>query len=94
MTNAEEEALFKAGEKNYNLKRELSKLALRKQTPNDEESDLIHALWLKQIDYHDPNTPTRKPTAAVWMDSTKIQSVQIMRISPTSLTPLPSPTVY
>lgn len=57
----------------------MSKLALRKQTPNDEESDLIHALWLKQLDYHDPNTPTRKPASALWMESTKIQSVQIMQ---------------
>lgn len=30
-------------------------MALRKQTPNDEESDLIHALWLRQLDYHGTN---------------------------------------
>jgi hypothetical protein len=48
----EEKALFKEGEENYNLKKSESKMALRKQTPNDEESDLIHALWLRQLDYH------------------------------------------
>jgi acyl-coenzyme A thioesterase 9 len=48
----EEKLLFQEGEANYNLKKAESKMALRKQTPNDEESDLIHALWLRQLDYH------------------------------------------
>lgn len=48
----EERWLFKMGENNYNAKKELAKTALRKQTPNDEESDLIHAMWLKQLDFH------------------------------------------
>lgn len=78
-TSSEEQALFEEGQKNYNLKKAASKLALRKQTPNDEESDLIHALWLQQLDYHDPNTSTRKPASALWMHSTQIQSVQIMQ---------------
>jgi len=30
----------------------MAKRALLKQTPNDEESDLIHAMWLKQEAYH------------------------------------------
>jgi acyl-coenzyme A thioesterase 9 len=51
----EEKLLFKKGEENYNLKKSESKMALRKQTPNDEESDLIHALWLQQLDYHGKN---------------------------------------
>ncbi|EHL00310.1 putative Acyl-coenzyme A thioesterase 9, mitochondrial [Glarea lozoyensis 74030] len=42
-TTPEEKKLFDQGQKNYNLKKAASKLALRKQTPNDEESDLIHA---------------------------------------------------
>lgn len=46
-----ERKLYKEGEENYKAKKELSKIALRKQTPNDEESDLIHALWLKQSEY-------------------------------------------
>jgi len=77
--NEEERRLFDEGQENYNVKKELAKTALRKQTPNDEESDLIHALWLKQLDYHDPNTPSRKPENAIYMDATKIQSVQIMQ---------------
>ena len=48
----EEKRLFALGEKNSEEKRALAKTALRKQTPNDEESDLIHAMWLKQLEYH------------------------------------------
>ena len=48
----EERRLFQLGENNYNAKKELAKTTLRKQTPNDEESDLIHAMWLKQLDFH------------------------------------------
>lgn len=48
----EEKRLFALGEKNSEEKKALAKTALRKQTPNDEESDLIHAMWLKQLEYH------------------------------------------
>jgi acyl-coenzyme A thioesterase 9 len=48
----EERRLFKQGQANYNMKKALAKTNLRKQTPNDEESGLIHALWLQQLDYH------------------------------------------
>ncbi|CAG8958190.1 hypothetical protein HYFRA_00000542 [Hymenoscyphus fraxineus] len=78
-TTAEEKTIFSEGEKNYNLKKAASKLALRKQTPNDEESDLIHALWLQQLSWHDPNTDTRRPDNALSMASTQIQTVQIMQ---------------
>lgn len=78
-TTAQEKALFALGQKNYAQKKASSQLALRKQTPNDAESDLIHALWLAQIDFHDPNTATRKPDAAVYMKNTQVSSVQIMQ---------------
>lgn len=55
----EEKRLFAAGEKNYNIKKARAKTGLRKQTPNDEESDLIHAMWLRQLDYH--GKPTLNP---------------------------------
>ena len=48
----EEKRLFGLGQKNSNDKKALAKKTLRKQTPNDEESDLIHAMWLKQLEYH------------------------------------------
>lgn len=75
----EEQRLFSEGQKNYDLKKSHAAQALRKQTPNDEESDLIHALWLTQSDYHDPNTPARRPESALYMRDTQIQSVQIMQ---------------
>ncbi|KFY00243.1 hypothetical protein V490_01426 [Pseudogymnoascus sp. VKM F-3557] len=75
----EEHRLYKEGEENYNAKKELSKIALRKQTPNDEESDLIHALWLKQSEYSDTTSAMQKPANAHYMSSSLIQSVQIMQ---------------
>lgn len=52
LDTAEEKRLFALGEKNSSEKKALAKKGLRKQTPNDTESDLIHAMWLKQIEYH------------------------------------------
>jgi hypothetical protein len=58
----EEKLLFQRGEANYNLKKAESKMALRKQTPTNEEHDLIHALWLRQSerpsDYHGTSSDT------------------------------------
>lgn len=48
----EERRLFTLGQKNSSEKKALAKKTLRKQAPNDEESDLIHAMWLKQLEYH------------------------------------------
>jgi len=47
----EEQRLFDLGQANYNAKKSRAKTGLLKQTPNDEESDLIHAMWLKHLDY-------------------------------------------
>ncbi|MCJ1383058.1 hypothetical protein MMC17_006171 [Xylographa soralifera] len=75
----DERRLYKLGENNYNAKRELSKTTLRKQTPNDQESDLIHAMWLKQLEYHDANSSVHKPNNVVYMDRTRLYSSQIMQ---------------
>ena len=48
----EEKRLFALGQKNSVEKKALAKKTLRKQAPNDEESDLIHAMWLEQLEYH------------------------------------------
>ena len=48
----EEKRLFGLGQKHSAEKKALAKKTLRKQAPNDEESDLIHAMWLKQLEYH------------------------------------------
>ena len=75
----EEKRIFALGEKNSNDKKALAKKALRKQTPNDAESDMIHKMWLKQQEYHDPNVATRKPENLVYMDHTRLHSSQIMQ---------------
>ncbi|MCJ1336803.1 hypothetical protein MMC09_002081 [Bachmanniomyces sp. S44760] len=75
----EERRLFQLGEQNYKAKKELLKTNLRKQAPDDEESDMIHAMWLKQREYLDPGNQARKPENLIYMDSTKLHSAQIMQ---------------
>lgn len=75
----EEKRLFALGEKHSKDKKVMSKKALRKQPPNDEESDLIHSMWLKQLEYHDPNVASRKPENVAYMDTTRLHSSQIMQ---------------
>lgn len=47
----EERALFQKGENNYKAKKALRKESLLERTPNDEESDLIHAMWTSEMSY-------------------------------------------
>src|SRR6266480_1681444 len=48
----EEHRLFQLGEQNSKHRKALGRKSLIKHTPNDEESDLIHALWQKQLRWH------------------------------------------
>lgn len=48
----EERRLFERGERNSKERKELGKMSLMKHTPNVEESDLIHAMWQRQLQYH------------------------------------------
>ena len=48
----EEKRLYNLGEENSKCRKELGQRSLSKHTPNDEESDLIHALWHKQLQWH------------------------------------------
>ena len=55
----EEKKLFARGELNSKRRKQLTQTSLIKHTPNDLESDLIHAYWQKQLQYHgmaDPDT--------------------------------------
>jgi acyl-coenzyme A thioesterase 9 len=47
----EEKRLFKKGEANYQAKRALRKRSLLERAPDDEESDLIHSMWTKEMSY-------------------------------------------
>ncbi|KAI9829094.1 MAG: hypothetical protein M1832_000117 [Thelocarpon impressellum] len=75
----EEKRIFELGQRNYEAKKALAKIALLKQTPNDEESDLIHAIWLRQLAYHDPTQPLTKPPNLASMSKTAVHSTAIMQ---------------
>jgi acyl-coenzyme A thioesterase 9 len=48
----EEKRLYALGERNSKIRKERRDTSLLKHTPNDLESDLIHAFWQKQLQYH------------------------------------------
>ncbi|PPJ56191.1 hypothetical protein CBER1_10343 [Cercospora berteroae] len=75
----EEKRLFEEGEKNGQRRKELAKYSLLKQTPNDEESDLIHAIWQRQLQYHDPADSMRMPSNVIAMDATQLRTASIMQ---------------
>ncbi|KAF2872538.1 HotDog domain-containing protein [Massariosphaeria phaeospora] len=75
----EEKQLFALGERNSKMRKERNKTALIKHTPNDLESDLIHAFWQKQLQYHDPYDDLRKPDNVHFMDTTRLQTATIMQ---------------
>ncbi|MCJ1324476.1 hypothetical protein MMC10_001138 [Thelotrema lepadinum] len=76
---AEEQNIYDQGERNYQAKKAMAKVNLRKTTPNDEESDLIHELWLRQLEYHDSSSSTTKPSNVIYMENTRLHSAQIMQ---------------
>jgi acyl-coenzyme A thioesterase 9 len=75
----EEKRLYTEGEKNSKHRKELTGRSLLKQTPDDEESDLIHAMWQRQLKYHDPNDSLRKPDNVFFMDATRLSTANIMQ---------------
>ncbi|KAB8290858.1 hypothetical protein EYC80_008495 [Monilinia laxa] len=77
--NEVERNLYELGMRSYEKKKREMGRGLRSKEPDDEESDLIHRLWLKTLDYHDPNTPSLLPKTCTRMSTSKIQSVQIMQ---------------
>ncbi|KAF2461614.1 HotDog domain-containing protein [Lineolata rhizophorae] len=75
----EEHKLFQRGERNSRHRKNLSKTTLFKHTPNDLESDLIHEIWKRQLEYHDPNNPLRIPPNVHFMDTTVLKTAAIMQ---------------
>jgi acyl-coenzyme A thioesterase 9 len=53
----EEKELFALGEQHSNQRKKRSRTSLIKYTPNDLESDLIHAYWQHQIQFHGTYIP-------------------------------------
>ncbi|KAI0585512.1 acyl-thioester hydrolase protein [Pyrenophora tritici-repentis] len=76
---SEEKRLYALGERNSKVRKERRDTSLLKHTPNDLESDLIHAFWQKQLQYHDPYDELRKPDNVVFMDATRLQTATIMQ---------------
>ena len=75
----EEKHLYAQGEKNSKHRKELTRRSLLKIAPDDEESDLIHAMWQRQLKYHDPNDKLRKPDNVHPMEATKLSTASIMQ---------------
>lgn len=91
----EEKRLYALGERNSQIRKERRNTSLIKHTPNDLESDLIHAFWQKQLQYHgqsplnraghtnaklsDPHDAVRKPDNLHFMDTTKLQTALLMQ---------------
>ncbi|KAF2720747.1 Thioesterase/thiol ester dehydrase-isomerase [Polychaeton citri CBS 116435] len=79
LNTPEEKRIFEQGAANSKRRKEYGLRSLLKQTPNDEESDLIHAIWQRQLKYHDPNDPLRKPDNVYFMDQTKLNTAALMQ---------------
>jgi acyl-coenzyme A thioesterase 9 len=75
----EEKRIYALGERNSRVRKERRETSLLKHTPNDLESDLIHAFWQKQLQYHDPYDELRKPDNVIPMDATRLQTATIMQ---------------
>jgi acyl-coenzyme A thioesterase 9 len=75
----EEEAIFKAGEAKSLAKKRIAQSSLLATEPNDPESALIHKLWLRQLQYHDPNNDIRQPDDVIEMAKTTLSTASIMQ---------------
>lgn len=65
----EERRLFKKGEANYKAKKSLRQRSLLEQAPNDEESNLIHSMWMKEASWSSKQSSSRGKTSADHTDS-------------------------
>ncbi|KAI9643802.1 hypothetical protein NHQ30_007152 [Ciborinia camelliae] len=77
--NQEERNLFELGRKSYERKKGELGRRLSVMEPDGEESRLMHRLWLKSLDYHDPTTSSLLPPTCTRMSTSTIQSAQIMQ---------------
>ncbi|KAF7589141.1 hypothetical protein BBP40_004711 [Aspergillus hancockii] len=76
---AEERLLFKKGEENYQAKKALRNRSLLQKAPDDQESDLIHSMWTKEMSYLNPQSPAQRPSNVVFMSDTNLKSAMIMQ---------------
>ncbi|KAJ6169489.1 hypothetical protein N7497_002332 [Penicillium chrysogenum] len=75
----EEKRLFQKGEANYQAKKALRTRSLLQKSPDDEESNLIHSMWTKEMSYLNPQNPATRPANQVFMSDTVLKSAMIMQ---------------
>ncbi|XP_072440777.1 acyl-coenzyme A thioesterase 9, mitochondrial-like isoform X2 [Chiloscyllium punctatum] len=74
----EEENLFKQGNLNKAKRTKLKETSLLKTAPNEEERNIIHNMFLGTLDMQTVSFRSRKlPANSVWMDQTKLKSLEI-----------------
>ncbi len=54
-------------------------MSLLEQEPDDLEAALVHKIWLKQLEYHDPNKPLRQPPNVIATAKTQLSAASIMQ---------------
>ncbi|KAJ5556482.1 hypothetical protein N7494_000397 [Penicillium frequentans] len=75
----EEKRLFQKGAENSKAKKALRTRSLLEKAPDDEESNLIHSMWTKEMSYLNPETPITRPENSVYMSDTVLKSAMIMQ---------------
>lgn len=77
METEEERRLFQNGEENYKAKKAARNQNLQERAPNDEEADMIHAMWKIENELNNSNIP--RPDNIIPMSSTKLESTMLMQ---------------
>ncbi|CAG7984911.1 unnamed protein product [Penicillium olsonii] len=75
----EEKRLYLKGEENSRAKKALRTRSLLQKAPDDEESNLIHSMWTKEMSYLNPQIATTRPKNQVFMSDTVLKSAMIMQ---------------
>lgn len=79
----EEKALFKKGEESYNSKKALRTRSLLEKSPDAEESNVIHAMWKKEMSY----LSTYSKTPALHRKFSERKRLQLISQNPESPPP-------
>lgn len=74
-----EKLIFQRGAAWKADKKAHARVDLATQAPNDEESNLIHRMWMEQEKFADPRNAATKPESTIYMASSIMQSTMIMQ---------------
>ena len=104
LESPEDHRLFQLGEKNYDAKKAFAKRNLRKSAPNDEESEIIHSMWMSQREFsgksplmlvQNPSLTLDRPQNSP--DQTPKRRLHVSYeapVCPDNATPVPQPTQF